>query len=50
MGKNGNHQDMYKNRVENIKIFFFEITALLFCDGGNSAENGAGKFKICMLF
>ena len=41
---------VYKNRVENNKFFFFEIHALLSCERGNSAENGAGKFKICMLF
>ena len=38
-------QVMYKNRVEN-DIKFFEIPALLSCEWGNSAENGAGKFKI----
>ena len=42
-------QGMYKNRVENDRIFF-EIPALLSCERGNPAENGAGKFKIYMLF
>ena len=42
------YQGMYKNRVENDKIFF-EIPALL---GGNSTEKGVGKFNILygMLF
>ena len=38
-----------KNRVENNRNFF-EIPALLSCERGNPAENGAGKFKIYMLF
>ena len=39
---------MYKNRVENDR-FFFEITALLSWERGNSAEKEVGKLKIYML-
>ena len=42
-------QGMYKNRVENMRNFF-EIPALLSCEQGNPAENGAGKFKITYIF
>ena len=37
---------MYKNRVENNRKFFWNFRTLLSCKRGNSAENGAGKFKI----
>ena len=43
------NQGMYKNRVKNDRNFF-EIPTLLSCERGNPAENGAGKFKIYMLF
>ena len=39
-------QGMYKNRVNNDKIFF-EISALLSCEYGNSDQ---GKFKITYIF
>ena len=42
-------QGMYKNRVENNRKIL-KIIALLYWERGNSAENGAGKFKIYMLF
>ena len=35
---------MYKHRVEN-DINFFEITVLLSCEQGNSAENRAGEIQ-----
>ena len=35
---------MYKNKVENDRNIF-EIPALLSCERGNSAENGAGKIQ-----
>ena len=40
---------MYKNRVENNRKIL-KIIALLYWERGNSAENGAGKFKINMYF
>ena len=37
------------NRVDNNRIYF-EIPALLSCEWRNSVGNGAGNFKIYLLF
>ena len=46
MKNQGIFQGMYKKRVGND----IKIPAILSCEGGTSAENGAGKFKRHMLF